>query len=293
MRAADTAFQLHNSYRTRLGTLQLTDVQGFHGLSVAVNWPHRPQDIAFLLGLGTGFIARDEIKRPVGAGMCFAYTEQAAMIGMMMTHPKLQSGGLGREILSALEAQMGARALRLNATKSAWRLYHAAGFSETGRVVQYQGISRGAPRVAKPPGIRPLTAEDVPAIEQLDARVFGAVRREVLETVREASDCYVMERDGQVSGFAMCRAFGRGHLIGPLIAASDTDAIALADMFLSEHAGCFVRLDADARHTALGEHLNARGLETYDTVVPMTKGAHFGPESAQGYVYALVSQALG
>lgn len=293
MSSADTNFHLHNSYLTQLETLGLADEQDFHGLSVAVNWPHRPQDIAFLLTVGTGFMARDEIGRPIGAGMRFGYENNTAMIGMMITHPKLQAGGLGHKILSALEAQMEGRDLRLNATKSAWRLYHAAGFRETGRVVQYQGICQIAPLPPRSPAIRSMTAEDIPMIEQLDARVFGASRRHVLAQVRNASDCHVMEVRGQVTGFAMSRAFGRGHLIGPLVATTDPDAAALVDVILSQHAGSFVRMDADARHSALGKHLNARGLETYDTVVPMSKGQHYGPENAEDYVYALASQALG
>ena len=63
------------------------------------------------------------------------------MIGMMITHPKLQAGSLGREILAKIERGLVDRRLRLNATRSAWPLYQSVGFRETGTVVQYQGLT--------------------------------------------------------------------------------------------------------------------------------------------------------
>lgn len=293
MGAADVDYHLHQSYWTRLETLSDRDAEDFHRLSVAVNWPHRPQDIAFLLRCGSGRIARDQIGRPLGAGMFFEYDTDAAMIGMMITHPKLQAGGLGREILSAIEQGLGPRDLRLNATKSAWRLYRAAGFREIGSVVQYQGICGSGQQVQPVDGLRPATHADHDGIQKLDQEVFGAAREGVLKHLLNVSQCYVTEPEGQITGFAMCRPFGRGHVIGPLVAGSDTEAIALADAFISERKGEFMRLDADARHVALGRYLNGAALENYDTIVPMIKGQHFGPENADSHIYALASQALG
>jgi hypothetical protein len=62
---------------------------------------------------------------------------------------------------------------------------------------------------------------------------------------------------------------------------------------MAELSGRFLRLDADARHGGLARFLNASGLDSYDTVVPMTKGPAYGPEAAPAHVYALASQALG
>lgn len=293
MAATEADYHLHKSYWTRLESLSGEDSEDFHRLSVAVNWPHRPQDIGFLLQSGRGFIARDQIGRPLGAGMCFEYDPQAAMVGMMITHPKLQAGGLGREILSAITLGLEGRDLRLNATKSAWRLYRSAGFREIGSVVQYQGMCRSTDPVQPVSGLRLATPADFGAIAQLDHRVFGAARDKVLVQLLEGSQAYVIQTDGQVTGFAMCRPFGRGHLIGPLVGACDQDAIALADVFISQHQGGFMRLDTDACHGALGRYLNAAGLENYDTIVPMIKGQHFGPENADDHIYALASQALG
>lgn len=287
-------YHLHQTYWTNLKRLSGADVDDFHGLSVTVNWPHRPQDIDMLLRLGQGYIARDSIARPLGAGMWFDYENDAAMISMMITHPKLQTGGLGSEVLAAIEVQLDGFRVRLNATRSAWRLYRSTGFRDTGNVVQYQGIVRSddqEPTMAL--GVRAADLGDLSAIRALDGNVFGAKRDDVLAQIFARSQTYVMEDAGQITGFAMCRIFGRGHVVGPLIAGSEADAIALVRVFARDHANEFLRLDADARHSELGRYLNSVGLETYDTVVAMTKGTHFGPEDAVEHVYALASQALG
>lgn len=285
-------FHLHQTYWTKPETLSHADVADFHRLSVSVNWPHRPQDIEMVVDLGQGFFARDRINRPIGAGMWFEYEQDAAMIGMMMTHPKLQAGGLGGEILSAIEKRIAGRRLRLNATAAAYQLYRSVGFADCATVIQYQGTLRlGTPRSL--PGLRDVHAADLPAILALDRAVFGASRGHVITMVFERSQTLVLEEAGQVTGFAMCRPFGRGHLIGPLIAETEEAAIALVSTLAQPHDGDFLRLDADARFTGLRDFLNATGLETYDKVVAMTKDTHFGPENADGAVYALASQGLG
>lgn len=282
---------LHETYWTRPEPLTEGDVDALHQLAVSVNWPHRPQDLAQLLLLGQGFIARDEATRPVGAGMSILQNDDAAMIGMMMTLPKLHAGGLGAHILTELQHLAGARALRLNATRQAWRLYRAAGFEDVGRVTQYQGVA--APhQQGQDAQVRAFDAPDVPAIAALDTAVFGTPRPATLKAIADISECLVLIEGDRLTGFAFCRPFGRGHVVGPLVAPSDEAACALIQPFLLRHAGRFLRVDADARHDGLCQFLNRAGIVSYDSVTPMTKGAPYGPES-RSEVYALASQALG
>lgn len=286
-------FKLHESYWTRLEQLQVSDADDLHTLSVAVNWPHRPHDIEALIQLGQGVIARDTISRPLGSGMSFQYGPDTAMIGMMITHPKLQAGGLGREILAKIEGGLGDCRLRLNATRPAWRLYQSAGFRETGTVVQYQGLTTPIAASIDGAKFRLAELEDAPTIMALDRQVFGANRVDIISRLLDVSTVHVISQGKVVTGFAMCRPFGQGHLIGPLVAGSEADAITLVSSFAADHAGQFLRLDADARHKDLGSFLNKAGLENYDEIIPMVKGDAFGPENAPDHVYALSSQALG
>ena len=286
------AFHLHKSYWTEPSRLQKGDIEALHRLAVSVNWPHRPEDIAALLEVGEGHIAKDELGRPIASGMVFSYGEDMSMIGMMMTHPKLQAGGMGETILDLLADEAQTIRLRLNATRSAHRLYRNAGFTETGTVTQYQGLVHTVPDTRYLP-VRAATTEDLPAVLALDRATFGADRHVVLQQLFDVSKTFVLEGENQVTAFAMCRMFGRGHVIGPLAAQNEDQAISLASCHLSRHLGGFVRLDSDARHERLGDFLNESGLETYDQVVPMSRGGAVGPEGAEQMIYALAGQALG
>lgn len=284
---------LHDSYWTRPVQLGPEDADDMHSLSVAVNWPHRPQDVDLLLGIGSGLIARDEIGRVLGAGMRIAYTGDRGMIGMMMTHPKLQSGGLGALILQALIEASSGDVLRLNSTRQAWQLYRDAGFVDRATVVQYQGHVDAPPQANAEDPPRPATEADIAGVETLDRRAFGADRRAVLKKLRDISDVIVLPGSGGIKGFAFCRMFGRGRLIGPLVAGTEADAIRLCAEFVQRYPGSFLRLDADMRHEALGDYLAGIGLKRYDKVFAMCRGEGFGPEDAPDLTYALASQAMG
>lgn len=285
----DKPVHLHESYWTELEPLGSAHRDDLHALSVAVNWPHRPEDISVLLRLGQGYIAKDSIGRPVGAGMAFCYGDEVAVVGMMITHPKLQAGGLGALILERLIADTGERRFRLNSTQAAHRLYRSAGFQETGRVHQYQGLVTPGDRLNLE-GLRPRAAEDIPAILALDQEVFGADRRHIFETLLPVSEAVVVETGGKITGFALCRLFGRGHVIGPLVADDETVAMGMVGHFLNARAGQFVRIDLDAKYEGLGKHLNSCGLATFNYVIPMSLPRL---ERSEPRVYGLASHTLG
>ena len=183
--------------------------------------------------------------------------------------------------------------MRLNATRSAWWLYQSAGFRETGTVIQYQGLTTPLAAPIEGANFRLAELEDVPIIMALDRQVFGTDRADIISRLLDVSTVHVISQGTMVTGFAMCRPFGQGHLIGPLVAGSEADAITLVSSFSADQTGQFLRLDADARHKDLGSFLNKIGLEDYDKIIPMVKADAFGPENAPDHVYALSSQVLG
>jgi hypothetical protein len=199
---------------------------------------------------------------------------------------------MGAKILDGLLSQAGQRALRLNATRDARKLYRSRGFSETGRLVQYQGVAKALVKpTANARTIDPVA--DLEGLLTLDAATFGVRRDDVFQGILNTSQGWVIEQDNVISAFALCRRFGRGWLIGPLCAPDSDQAIALVDHILADKSGEFVRLDADERHTDLGHALTARNLMVYDHGYPMILQGGFGPEDAPNTVYALASQALG
>ena len=79
--------------------ISLADRALLHELTVGVFWPHRWRDLDVFISLGEGYLAVDEIGRAMGSAMCFRAEPDFAMLGMMVTAPRLQTMGTGRWLL--------------------------------------------------------------------------------------------------------------------------------------------------------------------------------------------------
>ena len=93
-------------------------------------------------------------------------------------------------------------------------------------------------------------------------------------------------------GFALCRPFGRGHVVGPVVAEREADAVALVAPHVAARAGRFLRLDTREEEGPLRSYLTAAGMLFYDTVTSMAAGRE-RPATGPGRTFALASQALG
>lgn len=282
------------SYETALGDLVEADIAKAHELSIGVSWPHRPEDWQLLLGLGHGIVACDEIGRAVGTAMWFPHGDDFAMIGMLITSPRLQALGAGRWLMQNVFDRCGERDFRLNATRAAYRLYTSLDFKPVGVIFQHQGRAEApaAPDPAAGWSVRPVSRGDLAVVTALDAAAYGVERRRVVEALMAQSAGSLLEIDGAPAGYALCRSFGRGRVVGPIVAPDDAAAIALTAPHLVEHAGTFMRVDTPQENSAFGAFLQAAGLPVYDTVTTMTLGAH-RPPSGAARTFGLASQALG
>lgn len=289
----------------RLDPFELTavDIAGLriaalHALSVGVGWPHRADDWRLLVDIGQGVAALDDIGRVIGSAMWFPQAEDFATVGMVITSPRLQARGAGAWLMGEVLAAAGDRPIGLNATRAATRLYHALGFRAEGPVFQRQGevapVPHGAPE--PPPGarLRDADAADLPALVALDAAAFGAPRPEVLRRLLAASRGRVLVRHGRVQAFALRRPFGRGAVIGPVVASGDAEAIAVTRPLL-EPAGGFLRLDTRQAEGDFPAFLSRQGLALHDTVETMSRGRAWtrAGRIAAPTTYGLASHALG
>jgi GNAT superfamily N-acetyltransferase len=278
------------SYELVARPMEMKDVPALHPLSIGVQWPHRPEDWAMLIRLGQGVVAEDEIGRVVGSAMWWPMGPDFARIGMVITYPRLQAQGGGRWLMQQIDGAIGSRDKALTATREALRLYLSLGFRSGATVYLHQGTVVATP--AAVPGARPVVAADEAAIRALDAAAFTAERRAVLDELLAVSQGTVIERDGEVAGFALCRRFGRGHVVGPVVAASEADALALVAPHIAAHAGRFLRLDTREPEGPLRAYLEACGMHLFDTGTAMSLGRDRAPEGPVR-TYGLASHSLG
>lgn len=302
--ALETIARLHiDTFELTLRDIKQVDPKLLHALSVSVGWPHRESDWHMLLELGQGLAAVDEIGRVVGTVMWLRYDADFAMICMLITLPRLQEQGAGRWLMEkAHELNKGA-VFGLNATREAKRLYRSLGYGYEQKILRCQGEATPgalAAGMADPPArveglVRPVAAEDHDSLLRLDQAATGCNRSAVFQSLLPASRGYVLVRNNEIVSFALCRPFGRGHVIGPVVAASEDDAIAVSHPHVEAHAGRFLRADTPASNTAFTNFLVGSGMQIHDSATNMGLGrAPFAPRSDNGpRRIALASQAIG
>jgi ribosomal protein S18 acetylase RimI-like enzyme len=270
------------------------DLPAMSRLVQQMSWPHRPEDCASLLELGAGIAAVDATDVMIGVGMRWSFGQRLGTIGAVMVAREWQGRGIGRRLMTSLIAGSGPRAIMLNATAEGLGLYEKLGFIRTGLVRQHQ--ARLADGAALPPApvvpLRRAVPSDHAAIHGLEATVFGADRSALVGRLLAAGDAWVVDRTGRPAGFAILRAFGRGTMIGPVVAASEDEAIALVAVAAKAAPAGILRVDIPAHAERLAEWLTAAGLPAIDTVTTMVSG-DWPAAPTEPRRFGLALQALG
>jgi GNAT superfamily N-acetyltransferase len=271
------------------------DVELLQALTISVRWPHRAKDLELLRRAGHGIVAVDDIGRVFGSAMWFPHGDNFATIGLVITTPRTQSQGGGRWLMDQILEQCGDRDLALNATHAAYPMYVSLGFTTEAIVFMRQGE---APQYLPP--LPPLDGElgeisddGLADIAALDRRAFGSDRAKVLALLSADASIATLSRGGEIVGYSMCREFGRGHVIGPMVAKNDIDAIHLTAIHLKKVSGRFARVDTREREGVFADFLEQAGLATAETVTTMSKGRRFlNREEGEAWVYGLAGHAL-
>ncbi|MGL4960095.1 MAG: GNAT family N-acetyltransferase [Inquilinus sp.] len=267
------------------------DLPALHALTVEAGWAHRPEDWRFVYEVGDGVVACDGAGRVIGSALWWPFGPDFGTVGMIIVSPRLQAKGTGRRLMQWLFDQAGDRVLQLNATPAGLRLYRSEGFREIGRIHQHQGPVQPVPAVAAAGRVRPISAGDWLRIRELDREAYGADRSAALDGLAARSVGAGYEVNGELLGVSLCRPFGRGHVVGPIVAPDEAAAIALLQPHLEEHAGRFLRVDTPD-DGAFADRLAAAGLARVDTVATMRRGDRPAP-AVSARIFGLINQALG
>lgn len=270
------------------------DLAAMRRLAQEMSWPHRADDCGLMFQLGAGVVAVDGVQGPVGVGMRWSFGRDVGTIGMMLVARERQGRGIGRTLMESLIADAGSRALMLNATAEGLGLYEKLGFVSIGHVRQHQAPFAGILVVPASPTfpLRRAVPADHAAMCALDAAAFGADRSALIDGLLASGDAWLTEGAAGATGFAVLRPFGRGTMIGPVVAPDEDAAIALVAAAASVAPAGVLRIDIPVEATRLGEWLTAAGLPAIDTVTTMLRGDWPAlPKSPRRF--GLAFQALG
>jgi len=263
-------------------------------LSRQAQWPHRLEDWSLALALSRGLVAVDaESSQVVGTVLMTPYGKDAATINMVIVDEGWRGQGLGRRLMDEAMALAGDRPLRLVATTDGLPLYEKLDFREVGAILQHQGEAGPVPSIAAE-DVMPAGADDRNAIAALDWQAFGADRGLLLECFGELGCFTLLRRNGAPAGFAALRDFGRGQVIGPVVAPDADGAKALIGPLIAARQGKFLRVDTTA-DTGLGPWLADCGLRHVGGGIAMRRPVSTvaAPPAAPVSTFALASQALG
>lgn len=265
-------------------------LEGAVELSRQVRWPHRREDWELVQSVSRGIVALEE-ERVVATIMMTPYGDDAATINMVIVGAAMRGRGLGRKLMQEALAKAGERTCCLVATREGLPLYEKLGFVTTGEIVQHQGE---ALPVSAPPRVSWAESGDLARLGVLDRQAFGHDRSALMKLLRERAKFAVIRDEGDTKAFSAIRPFGRGLVIGPVVARNGTEAKALIDFLLAHYRGKFVRVDTDVS-TDLAEWLTGRGLVHVGGGITMRRSMASNKESKPAHhrTYALVSQALG
>ncbi|MBW9065954.1 GNAT family N-acetyltransferase [Rhizobium herbae] len=261
-------------------------LEGALALSRQAGWPHRLADWETALAMSTGVVVLDN-EKVVGTTLTTRFGG-CATINMVIVAEAMRGRGLGRRLMEA--GLNGARDVpcRLIATQEGLPLYEKVGFRQVGDILQCQGICAA---VEAPMDVEWMQPSDLPEIAALDNVAFGADRSKLIFYMKDIGRFAVIRRDGHVVGFSVTRSFGRGEVIGPVVAENAEDARKLILFQIAARSDRFLRIDTP-KDLGLSQWLAEFGLVHVGGATAMRRGGETNP-SPHVTTFALANQAFG
>jgi GNAT superfamily N-acetyltransferase len=186
----------------------------------------------------------------VGTVTTVNYENRFAWVGMVLVDPETRGHGVGTQLLQeAMSILRGIPSIRLDATPQGLPVYQRLGFKDEYELCRMQraeavasGIPNGAVATASSSlfqsagiAVRPMRAEDLPAVAEADRHMFGADRLEVLRWALKHSPEYAWiatDSDG-LQGYCFGRHGFNFDQIGPVHSPRETVAQMLVTACLS------------------------------------------------------------
>lgn len=271
------------------------DLPAAHRLSSRVGWSHRPEDWQFIFQSGQGWIAEID-GRVIGCALYWLWGESAATVGMVIVSPDWQGKRIGFLLMSKIMSCLEGYQVRLHATPMGKGLYQKFGFKDAGMITQYQINplpQLQACAIPAPLSVRLAYPSDKGSLTALDTLATGLFRPEVIGQILAGGikTIVLLDKQQQITGFAACRKFGRGVVIGPVAAANTEQAKILISQLFSAATGLFLRIDI-TDNPPLAHWLEALGFTSVSIPRVMDKGLR--PAEPTGCSnFAIVTQSLG
>jgi GNAT superfamily N-acetyltransferase len=275
-----------------LRRMTLDDVPHIRKMYPKIGWNHTASQLrANINWAGAGSFCLELVGRLVGTANVINYGSDLAWIGMVVTDPDYQRRGFARRLMQVSMDYVQANRIKttmLDASELGYGLYESLGFQPLYKIETWTGMPQS---VLRPDNIRPMTVEDLPAVVDLDARLFGLPRPQMLHWLREFGG-WVDVTNGLLNGYIFAHA-GESNRVGPWYHHNPEGADALLQAALSSFAGQTpVRLDIPETNDAAKALAGRYGLSTRRGCMRMLWG-ETPPPGKMTEQYATIGFATG
>lgn len=271
-----------------LAPFEAHHLDGALALSRAAGWAHRGEDWEMIWSLSEGrvAVAGDCV---VGTALMTPFGDTCSAVNMIIVDESQRGRGLGRQLTTAVLELAGDRECRLTATNDGLPLYEKLGFVATHQIVRHQGI---VSRVNSSENVEWVGPDALPAIKALDRAAFGASRHALNDVLAKEGRFAAIRNGDRIVAFASTRLFGKGEVVGPVVAENFEQARDLLAFIFSGKEGRIVRIDIPEQ-TGLSSLLEDWGLPQEGGVVAMVRGAAGQSHTPAVQTFCLASQAIG
>lgn len=249
--------------------LGVADLAAAQGLVMQAGWNQNAEDWRIFLDLGSALAVKDGEGRLAATAATLPYPSGFGWISMVLVDPAFRRQGIATRLLERCIAllQANGRIPVLDATPAGRAVYRPLGFRDGWPIQRWRSTHAVSPAVSVAPaeagahGVRVLEERDWPAVLALDAAAFGCDRAPLLSRLKRRSETFscVLHRDGTLQGFLLGRAGRIATQLGPIVAADEETAAAMAAWAAARLAAPVI-VDALARHEGFARWLAANGF---------------------------------
>lgn len=237
--------------------------------------------------------------QPVSSISVVRYGQPFGFLGFYIVDPRYRGKGYGLETWNVGMDYLGERTVGLDGVPDQVENYRRSGFVHNGINIRFSG----APDVAAEPGagascsIRAAGKSDMASLMAFDSPFFPAPRREFLSQwldpkAASSRETLLAARDGELLGYATCRACRSGYKIGPLFALTFDGAHALLTAVISKlPEGSNISLDVPQANKPAVKLARSFGLEPSFETARMYRGP--APELPIDNIFGITTFELG
>ena len=260
------------------------DIKPLMELKNRIGWNQLDADWNFLI---TAFpkhcFAAVDGEDTIGSATAIVYDNKVAWIGMVMVNEQYRGRGLSTILMNTvIESLRDCRCIKLDATPAGQPVYEKIGFFPEWSITRLINLNY-MPNSILSSTATPLLPADLPEVIAFDRQVFGVNRAVLLERLflEYPLLAFKMTQGNRITGYCLGRDGYKYQQIGPVVASSSGDAVALFSA--AARPGRALVVDSIDAHHDFVTFLTANGFAPQRPLLRMYKGINDSPAQVPGY----------